>query len=355
MRKRKPIPVFLVGLGRIMTRLEQDPLRNKPCTHVGTMFLKKFRSVYKIKAGYDSNPEQFQKFQEQWNIELPSVPIEDWKFFFQKSDILLAVIATPTSSHVELASKLIESKIPNLVIEKPLALEKKEVLKLSKLAEKHRTKIWINHERRYHSHYSEAKRIIDSKELGDWKTVHANILNYSRSPGNEYTDSFGGPFFHDATHAIDFLQWCFGTTNQFSSWFHYEKKGHALEHQAYAVLEYPKGKKIFLEAGGSRKYFTFEISISFERGKILLSNDGHKKWISKESKLYKGFKSLEEIPFWDSPENTISPFESLYTEIEQVLNGESKMITSGLKENLLLVEWMEKIQKKSVKKIVSRN
>ncbi|MCG6162335.1 oxidoreductase, partial [Leptospira bandrabouensis] len=32
------IPVFLIGLGRIASLLEKATLRNRPCTHAGTIF-----------------------------------------------------------------------------------------------------------------------------------------------------------------------------------------------------------------------------------------------------------------------------------------------------------------------------
>ena len=63
----------------------------------------------------------------------------------------------------------------------------------------------------------------------------------------------------------------------------------------------------FIEGGGARKYFNFELDIQGSEGRLLIGNAGRELYVTQKSKRFKGFKELEKIPF-PKPKRYESPF-----------------------------------------------
>lgn len=116
----------------------------------------------------------------------------------------------------------------------------------------------------------------------------------------------------------------------------HKPKNQFVESRAIGVLEYPNDVFVFLEAGGERRYFQFEIDIQTTTNRIVLSNDGHSFFQTKESGLYKGFKSLAPIPIPEFPKN--NPWIFLYGEILSHLRGEVAHIRGNLDANRRIFE-----------------
>jgi len=76
-----------------------------------------------------------------------------------KNLVDLVSIATPTTTHFEIAHFFLTHKIPVLV-EKPLTQNLKEAEKLIKLAEKNKTLLFVGHVERYNSAYLAVKKSI---------------------------------------------------------------------------------------------------------------------------------------------------------------------------------------------------
>lgn len=76
-----------------------------------------------------------------------------------KNKVDLVSIATPTSSHFEIARFFLENKIP-VLIEKPITDDLKKAEKLIKIAKKNKTLIFVGHVERYNSAYLKIKKSI---------------------------------------------------------------------------------------------------------------------------------------------------------------------------------------------------
>lgn len=76
-----------------------------------------------------------------------------------KDKVDIVSIATPTSSHFEIASFFLKNKIPVLV-EKPITKNLREAKKLIKIAKKNKTLIFVGHVERYNSAYLKVKESI---------------------------------------------------------------------------------------------------------------------------------------------------------------------------------------------------
>lgn len=157
------------GLGRIASLLEDDPLREKPCTHAG--------AVYEnpdciISGGYDIHPERRKEFSKKWNC--PVFESMDEMLTEIKPDIL--IIATHPDSHLEMIEYGIKHRTGTMVCEKPLADSLKSARKIAKYHRKKQSKIMTNHERRYSNNYTAVKEIIRSEKYGKLLSVKGAFI-----------------------------------------------------------------------------------------------------------------------------------------------------------------------------------
>ncbi|TGN18606.1 Gfo/Idh/MocA family protein [Leptospira idonii] len=350
MRNRK-INTILIGLGRIATRLEADPFRNKPCTHAGVLFSSWGKSRFSFNAAFEKEISRREEFQKQWS--LPS------RIFFSEKDLSvtsltssekqllasqdLAIIATPSSSHFPLAKELISLGIPHLLIEKPVSLEAKEAKILKRLSDKKGTKIWINHERRYHPQYQFVRDHLQRKQWGEVKSVRASVFTSAKNPGLAFSSLGGGPLLHDGTHALDLIHWLFGKPKLNYAKVIFPKLG-TIEDRATAWFSLPSGGEILLDVSGGRKYFQFELDILTEEYRVVLSNDGFQFFRAQPSKLYSGFHSLVPIlPKRFPKKEKSNAFLGIYREIYEVISGKKKSQEAYIGDNIEILESIESI------------
>ncbi len=335
----KKIKTLLIGLGRIASKLELDPYRNHPCTHAGVLLSAFGKKYFSLEAVADTDPEKVFEFFKQWKIKNNSVI--SFTKLESSIDFDLAIIASNSESHYRNLEQVAKLGIKNILIEKPICLNENEFTKIKNLQKKFQLNLWINHERRYHPFYQYVKNRIWNKLDGELRTIKASVLTNFRDPGNAFK-TFGGPLFHDGTHAIDFIDFLVESKPiSIFSKLNRANKNSEVEEQALAVLEYKNGVNAFLEVGGRRNYFQFEIDVQTANARYILSNDGHKIFITKKSKLYKGFQSLQEIKI---PSLKGNPWLNLYKEIESVINGKTQEITGSLSVNERIFYTLDQIQ-----------
>lgn len=354
----KKIRVLLVGLGRIGSTLEADPYRKKPCTHAGTLLSSAGKKMFQIVSISDTNDSAVETFMKSYKLSnLKSSYSQRFLSPTIYGDLLsiknpsfpsidLAVIATNSETHYPLARKLIQLGIKNLLVEKPVSLFTKEAVLLQKLARKEGVRIWVNHERRYHPVYSWAREGLLTGRWGKIKTIHASILTSALDPGHAFHGKGTGPLIHDGTHVIDFLHWLLGSPNKILAEASKSHKKYKLDEQVLAWLQYNNGVHVFLEVGGYRKYFQFSIEIQTTDVKIILSNDGFQFWETKNSKLYKGFRSLIRNPHLP-PKKILSdsnPFPLLYKSIYNSITNDLPVQEGSIDDNVAIVKILESIQ-----------
>lgn len=344
------IRTFLFGLGRISSLLEKDKLRYHPCTHAGTLFNSSVRKNFVLQGIFDPNQERVESFLSDWRLDGQKIVTN--LSLISKSQFDLAIIASSSNAHFENAIFAIRHGIKNLLIEKPICKNIQELRTLYKYKKKYNLNIWVNHERRYHPLYSYIREQLLNKTTGEIKTIRASVLTSSINPGTAFQTG-GGPLLHDGTHAIDLIQWILKKPIKIKSLLEIKnfdqkkmsklKNEFPVENRAIAMLEYKNKEIVFLEAGGERDYFLFEIDIQTERGRFVLSNDGHRIFVAQKSSLYSGFKSLKEIDLPKFPENKKNPWINLYKEIASVIHKKTSKITGSIEDNLEIFEIIQGI------------
>jgi len=134
---------------------------------MGTNHLNELRKddEFKVAALYDLR--QNAEFKEPFYTNLDE---------FLKANLDIVIIATPTSTHLELA-KAILAKVKCVLIEKPLAMNSKEMNEIKELAKKHESSVAVGFSERFNPAILALK-----KELANEKIISINIKRYSPFP-----------------------------------------------------------------------------------------------------------------------------------------------------------------------------
>lgn len=136
---------------------------------MGTNHLRELRkdSDFEVVALYDVAQKQNDEFVEPFFYN-----IDD----FLGADLEVAIIATPTNTHLNLA-KAILPKVKCVLIEKPLAMNLDEMAEIKSLAKTHRNIVAVGFSERFNPAILALK-----KELLDEQIISINIQRYSPNP-----------------------------------------------------------------------------------------------------------------------------------------------------------------------------
>ncbi len=129
-------------------------------------------------------------------------------------DVDIVYIATPPGSHLEYALAALDAG-KHVYVEKPMALNYSECLKMTRAAEAKGLKIFVAHYRRALPYFQLVKNMIEQGRIG--KVLHVDMkLFHSPQATDTKPDlhwrlkpevSGGGYFFDHAPHGIDIIQY----------------------------------------------------------------------------------------------------------------------------------------------------
>jgi len=255
------IRAAIVGLGRIASLLEEDTLREKPCTHAGAIAT---NSDCVLVAGCDIDEERRKLFAEKWQVPV----FEDAAQMLAAVKPQILVIATHPDSHYQYCRLAAEMQVPVVICEKPLADTIGKARKIARLTEKANPVIITNHERRYSQDYIRAKQILDEGKLGALLAVRA-VLYMGK------TTRLVDAFWHDGTHLVDAIMFLTGAVLK-----HRKCWGAKLSSRygtAWLEGSLFKGKSspsipVLMEIGAGRDHLVFEIEFSCEKGRLRIGN-----------------------------------------------------------------------------------
>jgi predicted dehydrogenase len=278
------IPSCVIGLGRIASLLEDDPCREKPCTHAGAIAAS--RDCF-LAGGMDIDAERRAQFARKWGC-----PVYDSAESMLRELKPAAVhVATHPESHLEycLLAERFGARV--VVCEKPLAHTLRAARKIAAIAERGAVKIIVNHERRYSRDYQNARRLIESGALGRLVSVSAKLY---MGKDRRILDIL----WHDGTHIADIAAYLAGGVLR-----HKKTCGSPLSAKTGSAflageLRVPltgaaeESVPFCLETGAGRDHLVFELDLSLERGRIRIGNNVYEVWKSAESPYAAGFRSL---------------------------------------------------------------
>lgn len=194
------------------------------------------------------------------------------------SSVDIAFITTPNYSHFDISNKLAKAKI-GIFVEKPLALNLKEVSKLGHIIKKNNIKLQVGYMFRYCKTYQRVKELILNKELGKIENFSCSMFSSQvfKKTNNwrfKKDKSGGGVLITQNTHLIDLLVWFFGMPKSILS-FTNKIYSEQVEDEVSAKFYYNDyyGE---METSWSKKGYrnlTTKININFEFGSIEVNED----------------------------------------------------------------------------------
>lgn len=156
-----------------------------------------------------------------------------------KSD--LVVIATPNHSHFPLALKALKAA-RHVVIEKPVALEVKEVMDLQRQAIEHDVHVFPFHNRRWDGDFQSVAHLIANRKLGDIKRFESNFDRFRPVPSKKWKEQAGqgtGFWFDLAPHLLDQAFYLFGSPEAITARILKTRADSAADDYFHAMLHYP--------------------------------------------------------------------------------------------------------------------
>lgn len=337
--------VGIIGCGRIGSLLEDDPFRGKPCTHAGAYDAVK---ETKIIAACDINKKHLNKFGKRWDVDHLYTNFHE---MLERENMDIVSVTAWTRFHHEMVIAAAGSGIQGIYCEKPMALTLEQAKEMINVCQKNNVKLIINHERRWDPNYLVVKKIIDEGRIGELKTIIGNALS-GKHETNKVELCGGGPMFHDGTHLTDILRFFAGEPDWVSAYEERPDGEEYIENTLLGIVWFLKGTRAFIEGGGCRNYFNFELDLQGTDGRIIIGNGSRKLYVKKKSKRFSGFKELEKIKL-PEPDENISPFISGVRDLINCVESgcESKSSGEDGKKALEMIMALYKSAKKGGKRI----
>jgi len=320
----KVYKVAIAGCGRIASLLENDPLREKPATHAGAFAL---HPATRITAACDVNPQRLETFGLKWGIPSP-YRYRDYREMLRHAKPDILSVATWTDSHCDIVLEAAKTpSIKGIYCEKPIASSVKEADRMIAGCKKRGIPLVIGHERRFDANFVAVKRMVEKKSLGALKTIFAQALSLPMPPlpRKKY---IGGTLLHDGTHLMDLILYFGGPARWVMG---YDKRPHGarnIETAAGGIIGLENGVTVFVEGGGEREYFKFDLDLQFERGRILIGNSGIHLFASGASRHYTGFRELFPAPF-PAPKKRVNSLVGGVAEVVRAIHGGREPVSSG--------------------------
>jgi predicted dehydrogenase len=274
----KKIRAVIIGLGRIASLLDDDALREKPCTHSGAIAA---NGDCILAAGCDIDNKRRSLFAEKWKVPVYADAAE----MISGHDSQILVIATHPETHYQYCKLASDCNVPVVICEKPLSDTLKNAVKINRLKN---IVIIANHERRYSQDYIRAKDILDSQRLGKIASVRA-VLYMGKN--RRLLDML----WHDGTHLADAIM--FLTSRILKHRNIWGAKLKSRRGTAWLEATLIGGKKdvdipVIIEIGSGRDHLVFEIEFSCEQGRLRIGNGVFEVWESQQSPYAENFNSL---------------------------------------------------------------
>ncbi|MDR1909929.1 MAG: Gfo/Idh/MocA family oxidoreductase, partial [Spirochaetaceae bacterium] len=274
------IPAAIVGLGRIASLLEDDALREKPCTHAGAVTASKDLVLV---AGADTSGERRRLFAERWGVPV----YEDAAAMLREQRPALLHIATHPDSHLRYCRLAADMGVGVAVCEKPLAESLSGARKIAALEKGGSFRIITNHERRYSADYLEAEKLLREERLGPLLSVKAALYMGSRR--------LIDVLWHDGTHLVDAMMFLTGAAPR-----HQKRWGARLSSSSGTAwlagllrpASYAEPVPFLIEVGAGRDHLVFELDFSCARGRLRIGNGIFEVWESAASPYAENFRSL---------------------------------------------------------------
>ncbi len=152
-----------------------------------------------LSAICDVNSQRSKEYGEKYSVN----HYETLDELLQSEEFDGAFVVTPTSTHTEIATKLLEAK-KHVFVEKPMTYKSEDGEKLAKIAEKNKVILTCGYIERFNPVVSVVKKIIKEKKFGD-----LIMLEFHRESRMPLHVKDVGVIYDTSVHDIDTANWLF--------------------------------------------------------------------------------------------------------------------------------------------------
>jgi scyllo-inositol 2-dehydrogenase (NADP+) len=215
----------------------------------------------------------------------------------ESQELDAVVIATPSRFHAEMVQACLERGV-HVFCEKPLCLDPSESLRLAELAEGRGLVNQVGYHYRFVGAFSEMKRLVDLKVIGDIHNVRAEAYGpvVLRSKGKSWRSSKnegGGSLYDYACHAIDLMNYMMGLPKQVGFSVLNRIFSNDVEDEVYSTFVYDNGASGQLSVNWSdesnRKMST-KLTLWGTKGKIFADRQEIQVYLRDEADLPEGYR-----------------------------------------------------------------
>lgn len=190
MKESKPVTLGFVGCGRIAQTRHLPALSKLPQA--------------RVLALSDVDSPSLQRVADQFGVQRRYAKFEE---MLDDDDIEAVALCTPVGLHVPFSLAVLEAG-KHLFVEKPLALDPSESLKLVNKAEASSKVAMVGFNLRWHRLVRQAKALLQSGSLGDLKMVSTTLISATRNshdnpPWRNKRELGGGVLVEQAIHHFD--------------------------------------------------------------------------------------------------------------------------------------------------------
>ena len=286
----------IIGVGRIGALLEQDPLREKPATHIAAYHK---HPEIKVEAIADINTALLNDVKKRWNIPKS---YSDYKQMLYENRLDIISVATPIATHYSIVMDILDSpNIPKIIFcEKPIAENIEQAAEMVNACRKKQVKLAINHTRRWSPIWRSVVQTVQERKIG---APLFSIGYYSGDPLN------------DGIHMADLFNWM------------------RLDPNAINI----KGN-----------YLIFEMDILGDSGRISVKENGRRVefFVSKPSKHYAAYYELSQENL-KLPQLRATPIELAVHDLVKCLKDPKKEPEctgeDGLAALSIVLRWMNDV------------
>jgi predicted dehydrogenase len=364
------IKTAIVGLGRIASLLEDDQLREKPCTHAGAVSA---NPDCLLVAGADIDGERRRLFAERWQVPVYADAAE----MLRTERPAILHVATHPDSHFRYCTLAAEHGVSVVVCEKPLADSRRDARKIAALeksglrinnpaAERsgyvvlqgmdfmrvhtppQKGGVWThlriitNHERRYSADYIEAREILAEQRLGVLLSAKA-VLYMGK------TQHLRDVFWHDGTHLVDAVMFLTSSLVEHKKCWGAKltsRSGTAvlsgyLKPLSTTVPEASPPVPFLIEIGAGREHLVFEMEFSCERGRLRIGNGIFEVWESGPSPYAEKFRSLKKTQ--EGFEGPTGYFANMVADAAACVRDPQRQPNSRALDGLRVIEYLHRV------------
>lgn len=188
-----PLRVGIIGLGRVASLLEDDPLRAKPCTHAGAYAL---HPATRIVAGADIDPEAREAFGERWTVDRV---YDDYLEMLDAERLDVVSVCAFATDRARMVIDAVERGVRGVWCEKAIGTSLDEARQMVAACRRRGVVTVVNHPRRWNVFYREARRRVARGDIGEPQAI---------------VSCFSGNLIHTGTHAFDAMRMLFGEVVQ---------------------------------------------------------------------------------------------------------------------------------------------